>query len=93
MQEEKEEVKEEPASHRALETKLRKQMATSLDHGHSEAPSGSGAATHNARRKVNLLGILQQGWDLRSVCSLGCCSDHPPLLYHLLPHSSLRPCQ
>lgn len=68
-QEEREEVKlpREPVSHRALGTEQRKQMATPLERCHSEAPFSSEAATHNARRTVDLLNILQQGWDLRSV--------------------------
>lgn len=71
-QEEREEVKEvlKPVSHSAL----RKQKATPLEYCHVEALSSSEAAMHIARPKVNLLNILQQGWDLRSVCSLGCYS-------------------
>lgn len=68
-QEEREEVKEalEPLSNRALEAELRKQMAASLERCHTEALSSSEAAVHAAVRKVNLLDILQQGWELRSV--------------------------
>nr|XP_040055081.1 tubulin polyglutamylase TTLL5 isoform X1 [Gasterosteus aculeatus aculeatus] len=68
-QEEREEVKlpREPVSHRALGTEQRKQMATPLERCHSEAPFSSEAATHNARRTVDLLNILQQGWDLSKV--------------------------
>ncbi|KAM8915701.1 tubulin polyglutamylase TTLL5 isoform 2-T2 [Spinachia spinachia] len=68
-QEEREEVKlpREPVSHRALVTEQRKQMATPLERRHSEAPSSSGAAAHNARATVDLLNILQQGWDLSKV--------------------------
>lgn len=86
-QEEREEVKEvlEPVSHRALVAELRKQMVTPLERCHIEALSSSEAATHNARPEVNLLNILQQGWDLRSVCSLGCCPNLPPLLYLFSP--------
>ena len=71
-QEEREEVKQvlEPGSHRALVAEQRKQVATPLEHCHSEALSSSEAATHNARPRVNLLNILQQGWELRSVCVL-----------------------
>lgn len=65
-QEEREEAKQalESVSHKALVTEQRKQVAL----------SGSEAAPHNARPRVHLLNILQQGWDLRSVCMLGRCS-------------------
>lgn len=74
-QKEREKVKQvlEPVSHKALVAELSKQVATPLDHCHGEALSSSEAATHNARPRVNLLNILQQGWDLRSVCILGSC--------------------
>ncbi|XP_020485695.1 tubulin polyglutamylase TTLL5 isoform X1 [Labrus bergylta] len=64
-----EEVKRglEPGSHKALVAELRKQVATPLERCHSEAPSSSEAAAHNARPTVNLLHILQQGWDLSKV--------------------------
>ena len=83
-QEERQEVKQllEPVSHRALVTEQRKQVATPLECRHSEALSSSEAAMHGARPTVNLLNILQQGWDLRSVCILGCRSCW------LLPSSS-----
>lgn len=86
-QEEREEVKQalEPVSHKALVAEQRKQAATALERCHSEAVSSSEAAARNARPRVNLLNILQQGWDLRSVCILGCCSHLPPLLYFLFP--------
>lgn len=76
-QEERGELKEvlKPVSHRALVAELRKQMVTPLESCHTEALSSSDAAVHNARPKVNLLNILQQGWDLRSVCNRGCCSN------------------
>lgn len=68
-QEEREEVKQalEPVSHKTLVAEQRKQVATPLERCHSEALSSSEAATHDARPRVNLLNILQQGWDLRSV--------------------------
>ncbi len=83
-QEESEEAKQvlKPVSHKALVAELRKQVATPLESCHGEALSSSEAAAHNARPGVNLLNILQQGWDLRSVCSLACCSGW------LLPASS-----
>lgn len=85
-QEEREEAKRllEPVAHTALVAEQRKQVATPLERCHSEALSSSEAATHNARPRVNLLNILQQGWDLRSVCVLGCCSG-----WLLLSSSSL----
>lgn len=95
-QEEGEEVKQvcEPVSHKALVAEQRKQVATSLESSHSETLSSSEAA----RPRVNLLNILQQGWDLRSVCILGCCSHwqlfhHPPFLltsYSLYPFSLFK---
>ncbi|XP_072222230.1 tubulin polyglutamylase TTLL5 isoform X2 [Leuresthes tenuis] len=68
-QEERQEVKQllEPVSHRALVTEQRKQVATPLECRHSEALSSSEAAMHGARPTVNLLNILQQGWDLSKV--------------------------
>ncbi|TKS86477.1 Tubulin polyglutamylase TTLL5 [Collichthys lucidus] len=68
-QDEREKVKQvlEPVSHKALVAELSKQVATPLDHCHGEALSSSEAATHNARPRVNLLNILQQGWDLSKV--------------------------
>ncbi|XP_068436335.1 tubulin polyglutamylase TTLL5 isoform X2 [Clinocottus analis] len=68
-QEEREEVKQalKSVSHKALVTEQRKQVATQLECCHSEALSSSEAATHNARPRVNLLNILQQGWDLSKV--------------------------
>ncbi|XP_034530715.1 tubulin polyglutamylase TTLL5 isoform X1 [Notolabrus celidotus] len=64
--EEREEVKRvlEPGSHKALVAEQRKQVATPLERCHGEALSSSEAAAHNARPTVNLLHILQQGWDL-----------------------------
>nr|XP_020446565.1 tubulin polyglutamylase TTLL5 isoform X3 [Monopterus albus] len=66
-QEEKEEVKQvlEPVLRKALVAEQRKQVATPLEWCHSEAPSSSEVATHKPR--VNLLSILQQGWDLSKV--------------------------
>lgn len=68
-QEEREEVKQalEPVSHRALVAEQRKQVATPLERCHGETLSSSEATTHNAKPRVNLLNILQQGWELRSV--------------------------
>ncbi|XP_022048914.1 tubulin polyglutamylase TTLL5 isoform X2 [Acanthochromis polyacanthus] len=68
-QEEREEVKQvlEPVSHKALVGEQRKQVATPLERCHSESLSSSEAATHNARPQVNLLNILQQGWELSKV--------------------------
>ncbi|XP_071354332.1 tubulin polyglutamylase TTLL5 isoform X4 [Trachinotus anak] len=68
-QEEGEEVKQvpQPVSHKALVAEQKKQVDTPLDCCHSEALSSSEAATHNARPRVNLLNILQQGWDLSKV--------------------------
>ncbi|CAB1436215.1 unnamed protein product, partial [Pleuronectes platessa] len=67
--EQREEVKQvlEPVSHKALVAEQRKQMAAPLERCHSEALSSSEAAPHNARPRVNLLNILQQGWDLSKV--------------------------
>ncbi|XP_040916090.1 tubulin polyglutamylase TTLL5 isoform X2 [Toxotes jaculatrix] len=69
VQEEREEVKQvpKPVSHKALVTEQRKQVATPLELCHGEALSSSEAATHGARPRVNLLNILQQGWDLSKV--------------------------
>ncbi|XP_023272967.1 tubulin polyglutamylase TTLL5 [Seriola lalandi dorsalis] len=68
-QEEREEVKQvlKPVSHKDLVAEQRKQVATPLECCHGEALSSSEAATHNARPRVNLLNILQQGWDLSKV--------------------------
>lgn len=79
-EEEREEVKQapEPVSHRALVAEQRKQVATALERCHGEALSSSEAAAHDASPRVNLLNILQQGWDLRSVWILGCRSLHLP---------------
>lgn len=64
---EEEEVPE-PDSHRVLVAELKKQMVTQLDGCHAEALSSSAAAAgDSARSKINLLNILHQGWDLRSV--------------------------
>ncbi|XP_008281028.1 tubulin polyglutamylase TTLL5 isoform X1 [Stegastes partitus] len=67
--EEREEVKQvlEPVSHKALVAEQRKQVATPLERCHSETLSSSEAAMHNARPQVNLLNILQQGWELSKV--------------------------
>lgn len=75
-----EEVKQvlEPVSHKALVAEQRKQVATPLERCHSKAQSSSEAAVHNASPTVNLLNILQQGWELRSVCIPGCCSRSYP---------------
>ncbi|KAF1374937.1 hypothetical protein PFLUV_G00234220 [Perca fluviatilis] len=68
-QEEREEVKQalKPVSHKTLVAEQRKQVATPLERCHSEALSSSEAAMHDARPRVNLLNILQQGWDLSKV--------------------------
>lgn len=63
-----EEEAPEPDSHRVLVAELKKQMVTQLDGCHAEALSSSAAAGDSARSKINLLNILHQGWDLRSVC-------------------------
>ncbi|XP_028250486.1 tubulin polyglutamylase TTLL5 isoform X2 [Parambassis ranga] len=57
----------EPVSHKPLVAEQRKQVATPLERCHSESLSSSEAAMHNARPRVNLLNILQQGWDLSKV--------------------------
>ncbi|KAM9842865.1 tubulin polyglutamylase TTLL5 [Aulostomus maculatus] len=70
VQEEREEMKRvlKPVSHKALVAEQRKQVATPLEHSHSEALSSSKAATHVvAQPRVNLLNILQQGWDISKV--------------------------
>lgn len=54
----------EPSAHMDLVVEQRSQVATVLDGLHSKALSSSEAAACNARPKVNLLHILQQGWDL-----------------------------
>ncbi|XP_076604283.1 tubulin polyglutamylase TTLL5 isoform X1 [Chaetodon auriga] len=68
-QEEREEAKQllEPVSHSALVAELRKQVATPLERCHGKDLSSPEAATHNARPRVDLLNILQQGWDLSKV--------------------------
>ncbi|XP_029982226.1 tubulin polyglutamylase TTLL5 isoform X2 [Sphaeramia orbicularis] len=68
-QEERGEVKQvcEPTAHMDLVAEQRSQVATPLDRLHREAVSSSEAATRNARPRVNLLNILQQGWDLSKV--------------------------
>ncbi|KAM3594469.1 uncharacterized protein V6R79_008429 [Siganus canaliculatus] len=68
-QEEGEEVQQtlEPGSHRALGAELGKQVSAPLEHCHGNAVSSSEAATHDARPRVNLLSILQQGWELSKV--------------------------
>lgn len=60
-----------PVSHKALVAEQIKQVATPLERGQTETASSSQAAAHNARPRVDLLNILQQGWDLRSDCVLG----------------------
>nr|XP_046268236.1 tubulin polyglutamylase TTLL5 isoform X3 [Scatophagus argus]XP_046268237.1 tubulin polyglutamylase TTLL5 isoform X3 [Scatophagus argus] len=68
-QEEREEVKQVfgPVSHRALVAELGKQVATPLGSCQVETLSSSEAAMHCARPRVNLLNILQQGWELSKV--------------------------
>uniref|UniRef100_A0A1A8FJ60 Tubulin--tyrosine ligase-like protein 5 n=2 Tax=Nothobranchius korthausae TaxID=1143690 RepID=A0A1A8FJ60_9TELE len=68
-QEEREEAQPilEPASHKALVTVQRKQVDTPLERCHNKSLSSLEAAVHNARPTVNLLNILQQGWDLSKV--------------------------
>ncbi|XP_026156265.1 tubulin polyglutamylase TTLL5 isoform X2 [Mastacembelus armatus] len=68
-QEGRDEVKPvlEPVSHKALVAEQRKQMGTPQEDCHSKAVSNSEAAVHIARPRVNLLSILQQGWDLSKV--------------------------
>ncbi|KAM3871354.1 tubulin polyglutamylase TTLL5 [Diretmus argenteus] len=53
-----------PKASVAVQTKL---VATPPECLHKEALSTSGAAKHNPKPKVNLLHILQQGWDLSKV--------------------------
>uniref|UniRef100_A0A3P8UFV8 Tubulin tyrosine ligase-like family, member 5 n=1 Tax=Cynoglossus semilaevis TaxID=244447 RepID=A0A3P8UFV8_CYNSE len=67
--EEKEEGKRllMPVSHKALVAEQIKQVATPLERGQTETASSSQAAAHNARPRVDLLNILQQGWDLSKV--------------------------
>lgn len=67
--EEREEVKQalERVSLRDLVAEQRKQVATPLERCHGNPLSNSEAAMFSARPRVNLLNILQQGWDLRSV--------------------------
>lgn len=62
-QEEGDEVK------RGLGPVTRKSLATE-----QSTPPSSEAVTHSARPEVDLLGILRQGWDLRSVWAPGCSS-------------------
>uniref|UniRef100_A0A1A8II19 Tubulin--tyrosine ligase-like protein 5 n=1 Tax=Nothobranchius kuhntae TaxID=321403 RepID=A0A1A8II19_NOTKU len=68
-QEEREEAQPilEPSSHKALVTVQRKQVDTPLERCHNKSLSSLEAAVHNARPTVNLLNILQQGWDLSKV--------------------------
>ncbi|XP_037551299.1 tubulin polyglutamylase TTLL5 [Nematolebias whitei] len=56
-----------PVSRKALVPEQRKQVDTPLERCHNKSLSSSEAATHNARPAVNLLNILQQGWDLSKV--------------------------
>nr|XP_043902929.1 tubulin polyglutamylase TTLL5 [Solea senegalensis] len=56
-----------PVSHKALVAEQVKQVATPLERCHGEALSNSEAATHSAKPRVNLLNILQRGWDLSKV--------------------------
>ncbi|KAK5916693.1 hypothetical protein CgunFtcFv8_011650 [Champsocephalus gunnari] len=67
--EEREEVKQalERVSHRDLVAEQRKQVATPLERCHGNPLSNSEAAMFSARPRVNLLNILQQGWDLSKV--------------------------
>lgn len=102
MQEEGEEEKPalERLSHKAAAAVQTEPGATPLERIHNEALSSSEIAKHNAKPKVDLLHILQQGWDLRSVCTPACCSCwqpspsslpsslHPP--FPLLPAFSRR---
>ncbi|XP_029972263.1 tubulin polyglutamylase TTLL5 isoform X2 [Salarias fasciatus] len=68
-EEEKEEVKRllQPVSRKALVAEQRKQAATPLERRHSEDLSSSEAASLSSRPRVNLLNILQQGWELSKV--------------------------
>ncbi|KAM4723593.1 tubulin polyglutamylase TTLL5 isoform 2-T2 [Anableps anableps] len=65
----KEEMKQplDPVSLKPLVTEQSKQVATPLECRHNKPESRSEAAMHNARPTVNLLSILQQGWDLSKV--------------------------
>ncbi|KAK1893578.1 Tubulin polyglutamylase TTLL5, partial [Dissostichus eleginoides] len=57
----------ERVSHRDLVAEQRKQVATPLERCHGNPLSSSEAAMFSARPRVNLLNILQQGWDLSKV--------------------------
>ncbi|XP_071780297.1 tubulin polyglutamylase TTLL5 [Centroberyx gerrardi] len=69
VQEEREEEKQvrEPISHKAPVVMKTGPVATPLECFHNEALSTSEAAKCTAKPKVNLLHILQQGWDLSKV--------------------------
>ncbi|KAK5857321.1 hypothetical protein PBY51_010575 [Eleginops maclovinus] len=69
VRDERELVKQalERVSHRDLVAEQRKQVATPLERCHGNPLSSSEAAMFTARPRVNLLNILQQGWDLSKV--------------------------
>ncbi|XP_054651709.1 tubulin polyglutamylase TTLL5 isoform X2 [Dunckerocampus dactyliophorus] len=69
IREERDEMKciVKPILHKVLVAEQRKQVASPAQRSHSEAPSSSEATTHNSRPHVNLLHILQQGWDISKV--------------------------
>ncbi|XP_047201906.1 tubulin polyglutamylase TTLL5 isoform X3 [Girardinichthys multiradiatus] len=68
-QEENEQMKQplQTVLHKTLVTEQSKQVATPMEHRHNKTGSNSDRAMHNARPTVNLLNILQQGWDLSKV--------------------------
>ncbi|CAM9150269.1 unnamed protein product, partial [Lampetra planeri] len=68
VQEEREEIKHvrSPVSHKLFVAEQRKQVAAPPEHLPSKHLSGSEAATRNPHAGVNLLSILQQGWDIRA---------------------------
>ncbi|KAF7670248.1 hypothetical protein LDENG_00043360 [Lucifuga dentata] len=57
----------EPVSYKALVTLQSEHVAAPLERFQSEALSNSEAAKDSAKPRVNLLYILQQGWDLSKV--------------------------
>ncbi|KAK5614427.1 hypothetical protein CRENBAI_024340 [Crenichthys baileyi] len=83
---EDEEMKQplEPVLHKALVTEQSKQVATPLEHRHNKTGSNSDRAMHNARPTVNLLNILQQGWDLSKVQARVAFSSYLQRVQHRL---------
>ncbi|MED6264080.1 hypothetical protein CHARACLAT_010948, partial [Characodon lateralis] len=68
-QEENKQMKQplETVLHKTLVTEQSEQVATPMEHRHNKTGSNSDRDMHNARPTVNLLNILQQGWDLSKV--------------------------